>query len=39
MRQAKAHRRPSTDHARFTRINQVQVLDHPGEPAKDEVWR
>jgi hypothetical protein len=31
--------RQFTDHARFTSINKVQVLDVPGDPAKDEVWR
>jgi FAD dependent oxidoreductase len=28
-----------TDHSRFVSINKVQVLDLPGDPAKDEVWR
>ncbi len=28
-----------TDHARFTSINKAQILDVPGDPAKDEVWR
>lgn len=31
--------RQFTDHARFTSINKVQVLDVAGDPAKDEVWR
>jgi hypothetical protein len=31
--------RQFTDHARFTSINKVQILDIPGDPAKDEVWR
>ena len=31
--------RQFTDHARFTSINKVQVLDVVGDPAKDEVWR
>ncbi len=31
--------RQFTDHARFVSINKVQVLDVPGDPAKDEVWR
>ncbi len=25
--------------ASFTSINKVQVLDIPGDPARDEVWR
>jgi hypothetical protein len=28
-----------TDHARFVSINKAQILDVPGDPAKDEVWR
>ncbi len=31
--------RQLTDHARFVSINKVQLLDVPGDPAKDEVWR
>jgi len=31
--------RQFTDHARFTSINKVQLLDVIGDPAKDEVWR
>jgi len=31
--------RQFTDHARFTSINKVQLLDVPSDPAKDEVWR
>jgi hypothetical protein len=31
--------RQFTDHARFTSINKVQILDIPGDPAKGEVWR
>jgi hypothetical protein len=31
--------RQFTDHSRFVSINKVQVLDVPGDPAKNEVWR
>ncbi len=31
--------RQFTDHARFTSINKVQVLDVPGDPARDEILR
>jgi hypothetical protein len=31
--------RQFTDHARFVSINKVQLLDLPGDPAQDEVWR
>ena len=31
--------RQFTDHTRFVSINKVQLLDVPGDPAKDEVWR
>jgi hypothetical protein len=31
--------RQFTDHARFTSINKVQIIDVPGDPAKDEIWR
>lgn len=31
--------RQFNDHARFTSINKVQVLDVPGDPSKDEVLR
>jgi hypothetical protein len=28
-----------TDHGRFVSINKVQLLDVPGDPARDEIWR
>ena len=31
--------RQFTDHGRFVSINKVQLLDVPGDPARDEVWR
>jgi hypothetical protein len=31
--------RQFTDHGNFTSISKVQLLDAPGDPAKDEVWR
>jgi hypothetical protein len=31
--------RQFTDHANFTSISKVHLLDVPGDPAKDEVWR
>jgi hypothetical protein len=31
--------RQFTDHGYFTSISKVQLLDTPGDPAKDEVWR
>jgi hypothetical protein len=31
--------RQFTDHGRFVSINKVQLLDVPGDPARDEIWR
>jgi hypothetical protein len=31
--------RQFTDHSRFVSINKVQLLDIPGDPSKDEIWR
>ncbi|GAA5143718.1 hypothetical protein GCM10023213_32230 [Prosthecobacter algae] len=31
--------RQFTDHARFTSINKVQMLDVTGDPARGEIWR
>ena len=31
--------RQFTDHGRFVSINKVQVLDVPGDPARDEIYR
>ena len=31
--------RQFTDHGRFKSINKVQLLDVPGDPARDEIWR
>jgi hypothetical protein len=31
--------RQFVDHGRFVSINKVQLLDVPGDPVNDEVWR
>jgi hypothetical protein len=31
--------RQFTDHGRFVSINKVQLLDVPGDPARDAIWR